>query len=257
MQYGYLKHTAQGMGFVQETVMPGIAARLARAAAGAACLIAVMLPLAAHASEVTFDWVPIVEDPSSAQTTTASGSITFDLSSWAMTNPNDPPNLGPYYTSGSAISATITAFSFTSADGQTADLADLSTTTIGSMLWATSAIDTPATGAQAPSAPTAGYYLVTPFVVTGDAAGDTPFKIANNTGVAGATYDNGVPNGDVNFNADGSIPAVENGGYWELVSASPVPLPGGLPLLLGGLALLGWATRRRATVSNLSRSVAM
>lgn len=235
--------------------MVRLTAKLMQAAAGAVCALAAMIPLAAHASEVTFDWVPISENPASAQTATASGSLTIDLSSWTQTNPNDPPNFGPYYTSGTAITGTITAFSFVSADGQTADLADLSTTTIGAppsqsaTLWATSAIDKPATGAQAPSPPTAGYYLVTQFSVSGDTADGTPFMIGNNAGTAGATYANGIGNADVSFNADGAIPAVANGGYWEL-AASPVPLPAGLPMLLGGLALVGWCARRRAQIMN-------
>jgi hypothetical protein len=39
------------------------------------------------------------------------------------------------------------------------------------------------------------------------------------------------------------------GGYWEV---APVPLPAGLPMLLSGLALLGWITRRRPTAADRS-----
>jgi hypothetical protein len=242
--------------------MPTFAARLAKAFACTGCIAAAMLPLAAHANEVTFDWVPSSENP--PVTSMGSGSITIDLSSWTLTNPSGPPNpnFGPYYTSASAITGTITAFSYTAADGQTADLADLSTTTIGApgpgntqvaTIWATTAIDTPGITLQSPSA---GYYLVTPFSVSGDTAGGTPFMIANGNSLqnAGATFTNGIPNGDVTFNADGSIPATEDGGYWEV---APVPLPPALPMLLGGLALLGWTARRRAAGTSPSPSLAM
>jgi hypothetical protein len=232
--------------------MRGCAVRVTKASV-CASLLAAVLPWAAHATEVTFDWVPIVENPASAQTTTASGSITINFSSWGTVNPDDPPNYGPYYTTGSAITGTITAFSYTSADGITVGLSNLSTTTIGApttqaaQIWSTSSIDTPATGAQAPSPPTAGYYLITAFSVSGDTAQDTPFMISNNTGDAGATFANGIGNADTTFNADGSIPGIENGGYWEVV-----PLPAGLPLLLSGLGLMGWLLRRRPAQLNLA-----
>jgi hypothetical protein len=216
-----------------------------------------MLSLAAHASEVTFDWVPTVEDSSPPTTGIASGSLTIDLSSWTLMTPAPNPNLGAYFTSGTAIQGTITAFSFTSGNGLTADLADLSTTTVGNgnteapVVWATSSTDTPAAGAQSPAGtPTAGYYLISPFSVSGDTAGGTPFMVANGgPGTAGATFANGIPNADVNFNPDGSLPGLENGGYWEV---APVPLPAGLPMLLSGLALLGWIMRRGPTAADRS-----
>ncbi|HEX4051670.1 MAG TPA: hypothetical protein VHY19_12395 [Steroidobacteraceae bacterium] len=199
-------------------------ARAAVTATDIDAVAAAMLPLAAHANEVTFDWVPFSENP--PVTSTGSGSITLDFSSWALTGTSNPPNFGPYYSSGSAITATITAFSYTAADGQTADLADLSTTVIGkppqqtATVWNTSGLDTPAAGAQSPSPPTAGYYLVTQFSASGHTADGTPFMIANNSGTAGAAYQNGIPNGDVTFNADGSVPATEDGGYWEVAPVS-------------------------------------
>jgi hypothetical protein len=235
--------------------MPGSVARVTRATVWVGYLVAAVLPLAAHATDVTFDWVPISENPTFG-TTTASGSITIDFSSWSLTGTSNPPNFGPYYSTISALTGTITAFSYTSADGITVGLSNLSTTTIGApttqaaQVWSTSGIDTPATGAQAPSPPTAGYYLITAFSVSGTTAQGTGFMIANNSGTAGATYQNGIGNGDTTFNADGAIAAVENGGYWEMVA--PVPLPAGLPLLLAGLGLVGWFARRPTTLPAVS-----
>jgi hypothetical protein len=74
--------------------------------------------------------------------------------------------------------------------------------------------------------------------------------IANATGTAGATYANGIGNGDNTFQATTLLPAVTDGGYWELVSVSttPVPLPAALPLLLGGMGLLTRFGRRRVSL---------
>jgi hypothetical protein len=221
---------------------------------GAVGCLAVALPMNAHATTVTFDWVPISETPSSGNpysgTSTATGSITLNISPWTLT-PITGNGLGPnYYTSGSAVTATITALSYTFGNGVTVGLSDLSTTTIGvpntgppplGTIWATSAVATPATGAQAPSAPTAGYYLITQFAVAGTVGG-MGFMLGNNTGTAGANYQNGIGNGD---NTYGTVPTgIEDGGYWELASATAVPLPAGLPLLLSGLGLLVWFARR-------------
>jgi hypothetical protein len=47
------------------------------------------------------------------------------------------------------------------------------------------------------------------------------------------------------------LPAVTDGGYWELVSvsATPVPVPAALPLLLGGVGLLTRFGRRRVALA--------
>ncbi len=218
-------------------------------------------PMAAHATLVTFDWVPISENPTSAQTTTPSGSITLNIPGWVY-NPTapspGPPNYGPYYWDGSssAVTATIEAISYTAGDGQTFSWTaggpttgdDSLNVTSVSAVWATSSIDTPASASPlcaGCSAPTAGYYLITQFPggslsISGTTAQGAPIMFANNVGTAGATYQNGIANGDVTVNAAGSYAAIEDGGYWEL---APVPLPAGLPLLLSGLALVGGFAR--------------
>jgi hypothetical protein len=211
------------------------------------------LPLAAHASVIeTFDWVPISEDPTSAQTTTAHGTLQLTLSSWALTGTSDPPNFGPYYASGNdAATVNITGLSYTAANGLTATLSEVTSESVRSTTtpWETSGLVTPAAGGQSPKGtPTQGYYLISGFTVSGKTAQGSPFMIANNLGTAGATFSNGVPNGDATFNAAGSIPAIEDGGYWEFVSATTVPLPPGLALLVSGLGLMFWLMRRDSSL---------
>jgi hypothetical protein len=207
-----------------------------------ALLLATSIPTLANASSVlaTFDWVPISENPSSAQTTTASGTLQLTLSSFALTGPTQPPNFGPYYASGTAATANITGFSYTAADGLSVGLSNLTSESLGSTVtWQTSGDVKPA------SAPTAGYYLISGFTLSGKTAQGSSFMIANAVGTAGATYANGVGNGDNTFNATASIPAITDGGYWELASVTPVPLNGALPLLLSSIAGLGVFARRR------------
>jgi hypothetical protein len=234
---------------MEETGMKSVTTRHGTVAAmlGAASLLAAALPTAAYAEMVTLKWVPISETPATSGPSTAHGSITLNISPWTLTAISGN-GLGPnYYTSGSAVAATITAISYTAGDGQTVDsLLDLSTTALRATVWATSAMDEPATGAQAPSPPPAGYYLISAFSFSGKTDQGAPVMFANAAGTAGANYGNGIDasgigNGDVTDNAMGAFRGTETGGYWEV---SPVPLPPALPQLLSGLALFGWFARR-------------
>jgi len=217
------------------------------AAFGLAALLAASLPTAASAVTVTFNWVPISENPAPVPNapSTAHGSMTLDIPSWTLTAIGPAPNFGPnYYTSGSAVAATITALSYTFGNGVSVGLSNLSATSITARTWATSALDTPASGAQAPSAPLQGYYLVTGFgaaEVHGTSAAGTPFSLANAAGTPGAAYQNGIGNGGNSINPPN---AIADGGYW-VVAPAAVPLPATLPLLISGLAGLGGFVRRR------------
>jgi hypothetical protein len=214
----------------------------------AAALLVGALPMAAHATVIaTFDWVPTSENPLQGQPSTASGTLQLTLASFSQTtgsNPTNSPNFAPYYASGTATSADITAFSYTDANGQSVNLSNLTTDSFQTSIWETSATDTPATGAAAPSPPPSGYYLVNGFTLSGTTAQGSGFQIANNVGTPGATFANGIGNADNTFNLNGTHAAITDGGYWELASVTPVPLPSGLPLLLAGLGVLGWSQRR-------------
>jgi hypothetical protein len=215
-------------------------------------VLAIALPAAAQAAAVvaTFDWVPISENPAAAQTTVPSGTLQLTLPSFTLGGPSTPPNFGPYYSSGPAATANITGFSYTAANGLTVGWSDLTVESLNppSTIWATSGLDTPATGPQAPTPPTQGYYLITGFNLSGVASQGSPFQIANNIGTAGAMYANGIGNGTNTFNMGASAPAITDGGYWKLASVNAVPLPAAMPLLLSAVAGLGMLSRRRKTV---------
>jgi len=209
--------------------------------------LAIALPMAAHASIlVTFDWVPTSENPTSAATTTAHGTLTLTLPSWTLTTAGNPagPNYGPYYTGGTATTGEISGLSYTAADGLTVNLSNVTTEGVTSANWVTSSVDTPS------GAPTSGYYLVSAFTMSGTTPQGSHFMIANAAGTPGVTYANGIGNGDNTFNATTGnpvIPAVTDGGFWEFQSATTVPLPSTLLLLLGGLALLTSLARRNGS----------
>ena len=200
-------------------------------------IVALTLPVAAQASVVeTFDWVSgtnTPENPTSAKTTNPSGVLQLTLSSFALTTPAANPNLGPYYTSGSSTTATISAFSYTAGDGLSVGLSNITPSTEHlTATWATSALVTPNGAASA------GYYLVNAFSFSGTTPQGSPFMVASVAGTPGANYANGVGNGDNAFQPTTTspvIPGITDGGYWELVNATPVPVPGALPLLLSGM----------------------
>jgi hypothetical protein len=216
-------------------------------------IAAVMAAGLAHAETVNLTWVPISENPATAGVnSTTHGTITLSISPWTLT-PISGNGLGPnYFTSSSAVTATITGISYTAGDGQTIDsLSDLSSALLSSRLWTTSAVDKPATGAQAPVAPPAGYYLTTAFSFSGHTDQGSSVMFSNNSGTAGANFGDGIHasgigNGGVTDGAFGSSRGIADGGYWQV---TPVPLPAGLPLLLTGLSAFGlFGSSKRSSV---------
>jgi hypothetical protein len=146
---------------------------------------------------------------------------------------------GTYYTSGSAETATITALNYTFGDGVTVGLSNLTSTTIASTVWSTSATVTPT------FATSAGQYLTSAFSQSGTADGGT-FSLASAAGFAGTTSPTGVT-----LAGNGITPTYppwssSDSGYWELVSVAPVPLPASVWMLLLGLSGLGFAAVRQS-----------
>lgn len=232
--------------------MPGIVASFRKATSRSGRILAAaavigVLPVAAHATVIaTFDWVPISDNPTSTQKDNASGTLQLTLASFTQINPGNPTT--SYYTSGAAETATVTGFSYTGGDGQTINLSNLTSTTLASSVWATSATDTPAAGTTAPTAPTAGDYLTTAFTFTGRSVQGASFMIGNAAGTAGSTLATGIGNGGNSFGGittgGTTYGAINDGGYWELASVTPVPVPPALPLLLCGVGVFFWAKRR-------------
>ena len=216
---------------------------------------AAALPVAAQASTITetFQWVPgtpTVENPTSAQTTTAGGTLTLTLSGFSLQPSPSPgnPNFGPYYASPSnAVTTDITGLSYTFGNGVTVDQTNLTSATVGTTPWTTSSIATPAGGPGATPGP--GYYLNSVFNLFGSVGG-VNFQIGNAAGQGpGGTYPQDIGNGTNNYNGSASHPAIADGGYWKLETAAPVPLPPGLGLLLSGLGLMAWLVRRSGSGS--------
>jgi hypothetical protein len=208
---------------------------------------ATALPVAADANVIaTFDWVSgtnTPENPATAATTAASGTLTLNLSTFALTGTSNPPSFGPHYTSGAnATTASIQGLSYTFADGANVVLTNVTSESVGTPAspWQTSGLDVPS-GVQPPNT-TAAYYLISGFSLSGTADGAN-FQISNNIGTAGATFPNGIGNGDNSFNGAAGHAAVTDGGYWQLASITPIPLPSGLLLLFSGLGLAGMARR--------------
>jgi hypothetical protein len=135
------------------------------------------------------------------------------------------------YGSAAAWEAALVALSFTDSANETYTLGDISSVTAPSpMVWSDTGVLTPQYGP-------AGNYLVPSFILANPAE-----TLSFNTGATDP------PSVGLSTNSV-SAPNAYDVGYWELASATPtpVPLPGTLPLLLGGVGLVGalaWRGRR-------------
>lgn len=228
----------------------GLAATLAVAALA-------VLPVAAHASElaVTFDWVP-VQNGGTAQS--ASGTLTLTLPSFtAATDPYAPGGtyyLSPAYSSNSSAEAALTGLTFNFSNGTDvssltnatfsfASFSDPLTPSGAQRVWGTDdGLLTPQVSAGQAAAPE-GNYLITGFQLTGQTSSGATiyFDVANSSG---SVYSPGPQESYA-----GITGGISDEGFWRLESVSPVPLPAGLPLLVGGLGMIGWMLRRRRSAA--------
>jgi hypothetical protein len=214
------------------------------------------LPLAAYAGEVeaTFEWVPV----QNGGTQTASGTLVLTLPSFAAAtdpySPNGQYYASPTYSSNASAEAALSSLTFSFGNGVNvawgtntpdatlsfASLSDPLLPTGAARVWATDdGLITPQVQSGQTAAPQ-GNYLITGFQLSGQTTtGATVyFDVANSSG---SVYSPG-PAEDYN----GITGGISDDGFWELQSITPVPLPAALPLLIGGLGLLGAAVRRRA-----------
>ena len=168
-----------------------------------------------------FSWV----ENSGSGGGTESGSLTLDLPG-TVSNP-----FSVSFTQGSTSSAPdLTALSYTYSNGTTISLSNLtnfeftdgSGNAITNASWATTTSGHGGFGVGTTD-------LITGFIFS-NASGlkiSEPLSLASNLGLA-----------------SNQMTGVNDSGYWQLTSLTPVPLPAGFPLLLSGLAAFG-ALRRR------------
>ncbi len=212
-----------------------------------------VMPLTAQASEIqaTFDWVNGDYAGSyTPATVVPSGSITLDLNLASVPAVGGASFTTSTYSSDAAWEAAIAAFSFTASNGQTYTLQNITSITApdqmtsqpGALVWNDSNDVTPQFSSSM------GNYLVPSFILA-----NSTETLSFNTGASTLTTV-GLSTNSV------ASTSVYDVGYWELASATPlapVPLPAGLPLLLGGLCLVGWCARprQRAALDSAAQAV--
>ena len=199
----------------------------------------------------TFTWVSTAAVGGS---TTPSGTLTLTLPS--ITSGSGAGTFTASNASSALAAAEITGFAFTFSDGLSVGLADLTAPVApatGSEVvnapytWATSNNLSPIVG----TTPT-GYYLITGFALSGhktyppSGSGLANFSIATAAGLVGNV---GPSSAGITPQASQGI-AANDDGYWLLNSSvtTPVPLPAGAWLLLGGLGVLGLIRRQRLAI---------
>ncbi|HTY50655.1 MAG TPA: hypothetical protein VMB48_13285 [Steroidobacteraceae bacterium] len=191
------------------------------------------LPIVAQAGEVqvTFDWVPAdYAGSSDPGTVTPTGSMTLDLDLPSVPTVGGSAFSTAAYATDTAWYDALVSFSYKDSADQMFTLSNITSFSAPTPLaWSDSNDLTPQFGTSR------GNYLVPSFVLA-----NTTETLSFNTGASTVTTVGESTNSVASA-------AVYDVGYWELSSVivAPAPLPGALPLLIGGLGLLGMATRRR------------
>jgi hypothetical protein len=208
-------------------------ARLGRIRLGLVLAIAVVagLPRAADATTVaTFEWI---STGSVGGTVTPTGTLVLSLPDTIATQTFNTGNIGV-----AAASPMLTAFSYRFGDGTLIGLADISpTSSIYATSWYSSSTNV------AVGAPGGSVYLLSQFILRGLAGSPVQnfFEISNAAG-----QQNGQAGPSI-VGASSNRLFSNDAGYWRMgsfVTATVVPVPAALPLLLSGLVAFGGLARR-------------
>jgi hypothetical protein len=189
-------------------------------------VLAILPMMQAQADTIaTFSWVENSGSGGNAE----SGSMTLDLPG----SVSAPFAVG-FTQAGTTTAPDLTALSYTYSNGTTINLANLTSfvftnssgNPISSASWASTAAGHGGFGVGTAD-------LITGFIFS-DASGQKiaePLSLTSSLGLA-----------------SNQMNGVNDSGYWQLASLTPVPLPAGLPMLLCSLGALGAMRRRRTDI---------